>query len=154
MHQRGLPGRRATIDHIVVGPAGVYVIDTHDVGSLAVRLRRDRGASAEGRKDLVIGRRVENHLLGALDARVEIVRTTLDAAGLPDVPVVPVLCVVEGAATFGQKHLQVAGTHIVGPTGLAQLVCAGGALDGQQRTTLHAMLNAALPPAARALARP
>ena len=39
LHHRP-PGRRATIAHLVVGPAGVYVVEVQDGAPLSVAVRR------------------------------------------------------------------------------------------------------------------
>jgi hypothetical protein len=142
LHDRGHSGRRATIDHIAIGPAGVYVVDLEDIGC--------RSVSVKGAPDhLVVGTREEDHLLVALEARVDIVRAVLGKAGLADAPVVPVLCCVQAAPTLVEKHLRAGAdgeAHVVGPRGLVRLVSTPGDLDEVQRETLRALIDAALPP--------
>lgn len=154
LHDRGQPGRRATIDHIAIGPAGVYVVDIEDVGRRTVSQKGSPGATTPRPHHLVIGTHEEDHLLVVLEARVAIVRAALHSAGLADVPVLPVLCCIQTGPTLVEKHLH-AGTdgetHVVGPKGLGRLVSTPGTLDEQQRQTLWAVLDVALPQVDRAL---
>ena len=97
LHDRRIPGSRANIDHIAVGPAGVYVIDAK-----RVRERPDPGAPGGAglfsprRDELLVRGRVRNNLVAGVEKQVAVVRAALDAAGLGDVPVTGVLCFVDG----------------------------------------------------------
>lgn len=151
LHHRAAAGRRAVIDHIAVGPAGVYVVDSGFVGAMTVESRRsvDEG---EPREDLFVGRQVQSQLLGSVAARVGTVGAVLEDAGLEDVPVIPVLCLLQSAPVLLERHLTVGGVHVVGPRGLAVLTATPGSFHAEQRSTLHAFLDHALPPAPAPLA--
>ncbi|HEV7196807.1 MAG TPA: nuclease-related domain-containing protein [Pedococcus sp.] len=152
LHHRTLPGRRASIDHLVVGPAGVYVVEVQDGAPLSVAVRRaakDNAAKGDAgstpQDDLIVGGHPQNHLLAALDARVEFVKETLADHGLDEVPVVPVLCFLRGMPALVDRRLTARGAHIVAPKGLGRLVATGGPLEAEHRGTLLAMFESALP---------
>lgn len=58
LHDRAIPGRRENIDHLVVAPSGVWVIDAKNLTG-DVRIRRSRGADPQ----LWIGRRRGDELV-------------------------------------------------------------------------------------------
>lgn len=143
MHHRGLPGRRAIIDHVVVTPSGIVVIDVTDIGRLTVRVRRTF-RDGERREDLVVGLRRQNQLLTGLDARVDGVRAVLQAGGQAGVAVIPVLCMM-GTPWLEEAHFTIGATQVLGPRGLAELLAVSGPLDAHRRTSLHRLLDAQLP---------
>lgn len=84
LHDRRIPGSRANIDHIVIGPPGVFVVETKSFGgSLKVR----------GNEVFVAGRRrtgmIEEAKREALAVQVALAME-LETV---DLPVVPVICV-------------------------------------------------------------
>ena len=84
LHDRRIPGSRANIDHIVIGPPGVFVVETKSFGG---RL------NVRGNEVYVAGRRrtgmIEEVKREALATQVAIA-SELETIGLP---VVPVICV-------------------------------------------------------------
>jgi hypothetical protein len=147
LHHRPLPGRRATIAHLVVGPAGVYVVEVQDGAPLSVAVRRaakhEPGSSQDD--DLLVGGHPHNHLLTAFDARVEFVKQTLSDHGLEEVPVVRVLCFLRGMPALVDRRLKARETHIVAPKGLGRLVATPGDLGAEDRLTLFGLFEATLP---------
>jgi hypothetical protein len=102
LHDRRIPGSRANIDHIVIGPPGVFVVETKSFGGqLKVR----------GNEVYVAGRRktamLEEAKREALAVQVALA-PELEALGIP---VVPVICVHRASLPwFGA---QAAGVRIV-----------------------------------------
>ena len=100
LHDRRIPGSRANIDHIVIGPPGVFVVETKSFGG-ALRVR--------GNEVYVAGRRrtamIEEAKREALAVQVALAME-LETVGLP---VVPVICVHRaslpwlGAAAGGMR---------------------------------------------------
>ena len=81
LHDRRVPGRRLNLDHLVVMPSGVWVIDTkHYHGRLA---RRRAGSWFNAREVLTVGRRNENRLIDSVRQQ----RTIVEHALYRDVPV-------------------------------------------------------------------
>lgn len=89
-HDQCLPGKRANIDHIVVAPSGVWVIDA----------KRYEGKLVQPRgRDLYVGGRCKTNLIEGM------VKQTMTISGIlgPDrssIPIRPVLCFVD--ARFGR----------------------------------------------------
>lgn len=86
LHDLPVPGSRANIDHVAVGPSGVFVVDAKQYkGKLQVR---SRGSA------LWINGRNRSHLLDQVHTQAEIVEGVLRQAGLADIKVQPALCFV------------------------------------------------------------
>jgi hypothetical protein len=137
LHGRRVPGHRSAVEHVAVGPSGVFVVDVNDAKNLSVELRR----SPDGGKDLVVGGRVATSAPSATSRRVAALRAVLDGADLANVPVTGVLCLVDGLLPLGVSALQVEGTHVVRQTSLTALVSRAGFLDEEHRATLRDFLR-------------
>jgi hypothetical protein len=90
LHDRRIPGSRANIDHIAVGPGGVWVIDAK---RYAGRIRVERPLF--GQPKLMVGRRDRTKLVDGLAKQVALVAPLAESA-VPDVSVRGALCFVEG----------------------------------------------------------
>jgi hypothetical protein len=95
MHDRRVPGTRSNIDHIVVAPAGLFVVDAkHYDGMIELR---NYGWFLRPDWRLTVGRRDRSKLARAMTWQVEVVTTVLTEAAIdPLPPVTPVLCFVNG----------------------------------------------------------
>ncbi len=83
LHDRRGSRRRGNVDHIVIAPTGVYVIDA--------KAWHGKVAALFGRQKLLIAGRDRTSLIDGLDRQVEVVRATLDD-NHGDVAVRGVLC--------------------------------------------------------------
>src|SRR5438093_6829795 len=94
LNDRRVPGTRGNIDHIVVGLAGVFVVDAKRYqGLIEVR---DVGGFFDSNKRLYVGRRDCSKLAENMTWQVEAVQRALDSAGVGGQAVIPVLCFIEG----------------------------------------------------------
>ena len=64
LHDRRIPGSRANIDHLVISPAGVFVIDAKNYKGRVER--RVRGAWLSGEDCLYVGGRDKTKLVGGM----------------------------------------------------------------------------------------
>jgi hypothetical protein len=87
LHDLTMLGSRANIDHVAVGPSGVFVVDAKRYkGRLQVR---SRGSG------LWINGRNRSHLLDQVRTQAKVVEGVLVQAGLADVTVQAALCFVD-----------------------------------------------------------
>jgi len=95
LHDRRMPGSRANIDHIAIGPAGVFVVDAkHYHGRIAIH---NRGGLFRTDLRLYVGRRDCSGLADKVEWQAESVRAALRSGNLGiAAPVVPVLCFIDG----------------------------------------------------------
>jgi hypothetical protein len=149
LHNRLLgAGRRdGDVDHIAIGPTGVYVIDAKHYSDKKVEVRRSGGLFSPVKEQLFVGGRDRTRLLDSLARQLVAVRTALDLfPGGGDVPVATVLCFLDAVLPmFGTPVI--GGVPLLGPRGTARLVAADGRYDAETRAALHAHLAAHLPPA-------
>jgi hypothetical protein len=145
LHDRRIPGRRSNIDHIAIGPAGVFVIDTKRYENAEIRVRRVGGLFTPRRDQLLVRGRVKTNLVEGLRRQVEVVETVLDEGSLTDVPVHGVLCFVDGLFPLFKKRLQVDELLVTGRRGLTDVVAASGSLDADERQALYRLIGRCLP---------
>jgi hypothetical protein len=87
LHDRQMPGSRANIDHIVVAPSGVWVVDAKRYRGKVER--RDHGRLFRPDLRLHVGGRDCSKLVAGMAKQVAAVRRALDDEGIA---VHPVLC--------------------------------------------------------------
>jgi hypothetical protein len=127
LHDRRVPGSRANIDHIAIGRPGVFVIDAKRYsGRIAVERRG--GLLRPRTSHLIVGGRDQTQLVDGVLAQAEVVGAVLAAAGHAAVPVLPILCFVDGDWPF-MPRLEVRGVRIVWPRRTAKLCRGDGPLD-------------------------
>ena len=143
LHDRRVPDSRANIDHLAVGPAGVFVIDAKRYkGRIAVERRG--GLLTPRTEHLLVGRRDRTRLVEGVRRQVEVVRRALVSEG--DVAVRGILCFVDGDwPLFGT--LEAHGVPVLPPKKTARLCSAEGPLHVDRIQAIAAALAAGLPPA-------
>jgi hypothetical protein len=108
LHDRRIPGSRANIDHIVIGPPGIFVVETKSYsGSLQIR----------GGEVFVAGRR-KNGWIAEVKREASAVETALaDEIAAHGWTVTPVICVHRAALPWFRSEVQ--GVRIVSGKDLA-----------------------------------
>jgi hypothetical protein len=140
LHDRGIRGSRANIDHIVVAPSGVWVVDSKRYRGKVVVKR-----PLFGKPKLLIAGRDRTKLVDGLDRQGAIVTGVMTDAS-PDVP-------IRGALCFADADLPLLGTltfrghPVVYPRRLAKRMCAGDALSEERIREVAAVLAVRLPSA-------
>lgn len=136
LHDRAVPGSPANIDHVVVAPSGVYVIDAKHyadeprlerIGDGSIQLLKVGAADGTG---LVVGIRGQLGIVA-------------EALAEPTVPVRAILCFV-GSRWPGGNGFVVDGVGVTSPERLAELLAAPGPLAPDVVDALHARLRARL----------
>jgi hypothetical protein len=145
LHDRRVPGSRANIDHLAVGPRGVFVIDAKRYVDAKVEVRRSGGPWRPVTERLVVAGRDRTRLVTALAGQAAVVQEALeDCPGLDGIPVQPVLAFVDAQLPL-LGRLEIAGVPVLGPRGTAKLVRQPGPLTVRERERLHRHLAAKLP---------
>jgi len=143
LQDRRIPGTRANIDHLVVGPAGVFVIDAKRyTGKIE---RRDRGWIMDRDWRLYVNGRDKTKLVEAMPRQVEAVRSLLASTPFPDIAVFPVLCFVDSHWGLGASPFVLGDVHVMWPKKLYKLVRSEGPLEREQIEELERLLALALP---------
>lgn len=113
-HDRRIPRSRANIDHIVVTPGGVWVIDTKRYVGPAPQKRVEGGVIRPRVELLTVKGRDKTALVDGVLKQVEHVRRVVGA-----VPVFGVLCFVDADWGFFPDAFEVNGVRVVWPKKLA-----------------------------------
>lgn len=145
LHDRRVPRSRANIDHIVVGPSGVFVVDAKRYNDASINIRRSGGLFSPVREQLMIGGRDKTKLAEAMEWQLRAVRTALSNSDeFADVPIVAALCFIDAQfPLFGT--LRISDVEIKGLRGVAKLVAREGPLDVAARERLARHLAERLP---------
>ena len=148
LHDRRVPGTRANIDHIAVGPAGVFVLDAKRYKGKRPERQVSAGMFRPRVERLVVGGRDRTNLLDGIGGQVDQVRTALSrGGGLPDVVVRGMLCFVGADWPMIGGSFQIRNFDVVWPRLAARVVRATGPLDSARIRATHQLLAANLPPA-------
>lgn len=106
LHDRRKPRSRANIDHVVIGPTGVWVVETKNyAGSISVH----------GNELWIAGRR-KTAFVDQVKGQAGAVSTVLG-----DVPVLPIICVHRAEFPLLSRP-ELRGVRIVGPNGLLDAI--------------------------------
>ena len=144
LHDRRVPKSRANIDHIVIAPAGIFVVDAKNYrGRISIR---NRGWLLRPDHRLYVGRRDCSALAAGLGWQVEAVAAALAAAGVaPLPPVTPVLCFINGEWPLFSAPDEFAGVRLVGTRSIRKLVAMPTVLDAPSIERLARLLATTLP---------
>lgn len=142
LHDRRIPGSRANIDHLVVAPWGVFVIDAKNYKGRVER--RDRGAFFSSDYRLFVGGRDKTSLIAGLDKQVEAVRVALQPE-FAAVSICKTLCFVDADWSLFASPIELGGAHVVWPRALGKLIRTKGSLSREQITAIEYRLAHMLP---------
>jgi hypothetical protein len=143
LHDRRMPGGRGNIDHIVVGPAGVFVVDAK-LYEGQIRIR-DVGGFFKRDDRLFVGRHDCSQLADKVVSQLQAVERVLRAAGDEIPPTTAVLCFVRGEWPLISPPSFFRGVRLEGTNSIKKLVTASHVLDGPSINRLTRVLAAALP---------
>jgi hypothetical protein len=144
LHDRRVRGTTGNIDHIVIAPAGIFVVDAKSYkGTIRIR---DRGWFLRHDYRLYVGRRDRSKLAEGMGWRVEAVQQALLDAGEDQLPpVVPVLCFVNGDWPFFRAPEEFDGVRLESELSIKNLVTRSDELPAVEIDWLTAILATALP---------
>lgn len=141
LHDRRIPGNRANIDHIVIGPSGIWVIDAKRYVGKRPSLQVQGGIIRPRVETLRIGGRDGTRLVQGVHAQVDRVRAAL---GDPTPMVSGVLCFLEADWPLIGGSFTVDDVHVVWPRLLIQRML-NTPQEGIDVEQVHAQLTASLP---------
>jgi len=144
LHDRRVPGTKGNIDHLVIGPTAVFVVDAKNyLGTVDIV---DKGGFFRTDKRLYVGRRDCSHLAIGMTWQVEAVAKALHGAGVEPVPPIkPVLCFIDSDWPLLFPPDSFAGVRLESTQSIRRLVTAKGDLDPERIDELTALLAEGLP---------
>ena len=143
LHDRRIPGSRANIDHIVVAPCGVFVVDAKNYKGLVEK--RDKGGWLSTDYRLYVGGRDRTKLVPGLERQRDAVRSALGEA-FAGVPIWKTICFVDSEWPFFASPLEFDGVHVLWTRALGKLVRQDGPLDAAAIAVVERRLALALTP--------
>jgi len=146
LHDRKVPNTRGNIDHLVVAPSGIWIIDAKNYKGKVER--RDLGGLFATNIQLFVGGRNQTKLVTGLDWQVAAVRAALDPIGFAEAPVHTAVCFTDSEWPMFAKPLQIGGVTVTWPAKLIEAVRTTGPLDTTTIDTLARHLSATLPASA------
>ena len=138
---------QANIDHIVVCPSGVFVIDAKKYQGQRHSSRIDSGRIRARTETLIVGSRNGTKLVDGVHKQVTLVRAALDANGLSAVPVGGMLCFVEADWPLMGGDFMIAGLNVLWPKKVASHIVKPGAVDVDTVERVYHALASSFPPA-------
>ena len=145
LHDRKAPGGRSNIDHIVVTPAGVWVVDTKRFPDAHVELHVEGLFRQDTR--LLINKRDQTRLADRMSWQVDQV-SKLTQRVRPDTTVRAALCFVDATWPLFQKRpFLVHEVAICWPTSMQEFLTRPGPLDPETIEATARLLARAFPSA-------
>jgi hypothetical protein len=143
LHDRRIPCSRANIDHLVIAPSGLWIIDAKLYRGEVTK--RDVGGWFRSDERLYVGGRDRSALVAGVSKQV-IATTKALGETFADLTILPVLCFVDSEWPFFAKPFSVNGVLVCWPAALLKLITAR-LPTAISVTQVAARLNNTLPPA-------
>lgn len=147
LHDRRRPRTAANIDHLVIAPSGVWVVDAKRYAGLVTKV--DKGGWFRSDIRLLVGGRDRTKLVEGVQKQVTDVRQILAGTSIPVAAVHGALCFVDAEFRLFAKPFEVGGVLVSWGKALRERMVAAGPLDADQCAAIHRHLAANLPPASR-----
>lgn len=143
LHDRRIPRTRANIDHIVVSPNGVFVVDAKNYKG-RVALATEGGVFRPVVKKLTVAGRDRTKLVDGVVRQVGLVTNALE--DIP-VPVQGMLCFLGADWPMFGGAFVISDVGVMWPRRLRKLLTAPGPLTPPELDQIQARLSVAFPPA-------
>jgi hypothetical protein len=143
LHDRGIPGSRANLDHLVVCPTGVFVVDAKRYQGRPHRVV-EGGLFRPRTERLLVGRRDCTKLVDAGLQQADLVREALTDDA---VEVRSVLCFVGADWPLLSEDFVVRDVTVTWPRKLVSTITRPGPLVEEKVIAMHGRLASAFPPA-------
>ena len=143
LHDRRIPGTTANIDHIVICPSGVFVIDAKKYAGRPA-LRVEGGFFRPRVEKLLIGSRDRTKLVDGVQKQIDRVIAALGSNGIT-VPVSGMLCFVGADWPLIGGDFTIASIRVLWPRKAADHILKAGPLDAPTAKRVHYALASAFP---------
>jgi hypothetical protein len=143
LNDRRIPGTKANIDHLVVCPSGVFVVDAKRYRDSRPTLRVEGGLFRPRTELLYIAGRDRSSLVDGMHKQVALVRAAL--VDQPEVPVRGVLCFVDADWPVIGGAFTVNDVAVLWPKKLKALLTEPGPVDAAQIADLQWQLHESFP---------
>jgi hypothetical protein len=146
LNSRRVPKTRGDIDHLIVAPSGVWIVDAKNYsGKLEVR---DVGNWRTVDRRLYVAGRDRTKIVDGLAWQAAAVRDVLGPMGFGQAPLHSTLLFTDSDWGLFAKPIELRGVRIVWAKKLCELIAAPGPVDRGAMTAIASQLSARLPAAA------
>jgi hypothetical protein len=146
LHDRRIPRTAANIDHIVVSPSGVFVIDAKRYQGRP-RLQVEGGLIRPRIEKLMVGPRNRTKQVDGVKKQADHVRSALHDAGLEQISVNGMLCFIEADWPVFGGAFTVDGIRVLWPKKAVEHLLVPGPMDEETAQHIHRTLASSFPPA-------
>jgi hypothetical protein len=146
LHDRRIPPTKANIDHMVVCPTGVFVIDAKKYTGRP-SLRVEGGLFRARTETLMVGSRQHNDLVAGVQKQVARVEASLTQAGFADIPVRGSLCFVDADWPLLGGDFDIDSVSVLWPKRVAKYITRPGSIDADRVAQIYECLGVAFPSA-------
>jgi hypothetical protein len=146
LRHRRIPGSRDTIDHIVVAPSGIWVIEAITTSGKVAQ--RNVGGWFKQEPRLYVSDKDQTALLAAVERKSEAIERIIETLDVHGMSVDRAACFTsaEWPRLFA-KPLRIADVWVTWPNNLVEMIIADGPLDVAAVRTVSDHLNETLKPA-------
>ncbi len=142
LHDRRIPGSKANIDHLVVAPWGVFVIDAKNYKGRVEK--RDRGGLFSTDYRLYVGGRDRTALIAGMTKQVDAVRKARGDE-FANVQICKAICFVEADWPLFARPIELDRVHVCWPGALGKLLRTEGTLSQGEIAQIERRLALAVP---------
>ena len=142
LHDRRIPESHANIDHIVVAPWGVFVIDAKNYKGRVEK--RDRGGLFSTNYHLYVGGRDKTALVAGMGKQMDAVRAALGDE-FASVQLCKAICFVDADWSLFARPIEMDHVQVLWPRALGKLIRTEGALGREAIVRIERKLAIALP---------
>lgn len=143
IHDAGIPGSSANLDHLAITPTGVFMIDAKRYRGQRPALRVEGGLFSPRVEFLTVGGRNRTKMIEDMHRQVGLVREAL--ADQLDVAVRGMLCFIDADWPLIGGSFQVQGVDVVYPRKMRAVLTEPGPLDADRIADLQWRLHQAFP---------
>jgi hypothetical protein len=147
LHDRRIPGSKANIDHIVVGPAGIFLVDPKNYRGKVEQ--RAVGGWFNSELRLYVDGRNQSKLIGKAINQADAVRDALASSQWTNAPITPTICFMqaENWSLLARRPLRFGQVYVLWGKALGKLMRGEARLPVEEIARLERALALALPPA-------
>lgn len=146
LHDRGIPGSKANIDHMVVCPSGVFVIDAKKYKGRP-NLRVEGGFLSARTETFMVGSRNCTKLVTGAQKQANLVLAALAKSELQNIPVIGMLCFVEAEWPLFGGDFTTSGIRVLWPKKAVELIRKEGPIDAADTQHVFRTLATVFPAA-------
>lgn len=142
LHARQAPGTRGVIDHIVLAPSGLWLIDASDRGKAE---QRQVGTRRTPEFRLYVNGADQNERVAGFAWQVNAIRAVLDPIHLGESPIHPVVVPVADDQGRFAKPFDIDGVRVMWGKHLTEAIARSSPLDEAALRAITIQLNLKLP---------